>query len=66
MHRLTQADLRDLGRYPVSLQQAIVALFGVEQTRVPEARATGPAPATPAAPAAHLRPEHQQGSGIEQ
>ncbi|MDF8334476.1 hypothetical protein [Novosphingobium cyanobacteriorum] len=62
MHRLTQADLRDLGRYPVSLQQAIVALFGVE----PEACASGPAPATPAARTAHFRPEHQQGSGIEQ
>jgi hypothetical protein len=51
MHRLTQADLPDLARYPVSLQQAIVALWGVE----PEPCA----PAKPCLPAfrPHLDPE---------
>ena len=61
MHRLTQADLRDLGRYPVSLQQSIVALFGVE----PEACAPGLQPSAPAAPDASTRPDNQ-GPGIEQ
>lgn len=61
MHRLTQADLRDLGRYPVSLQQSIVALFGVE----PEACAPGLPIGAPTAPVASTRPD-QQGSGIEQ
>ena len=35
MHAITQADLPDLARYPVSLQHTIAALWGVE----PEARA---------------------------
>ncbi len=62
MHRLTQADLRDLGRYPVSLQQTIAALAGVEPPACP-----GGLPASaPSAPrSADERPD-QQGSGIDQ
>lgn len=56
MHRLTQADLRDLGRYPVSLQQTIAALAGVE----PAACAVGLPPDTPAdLRSACERPEQQ-------
>jgi len=61
MHRLTQADLRDLGRYPVSLQQSIVAVFGVE----PEPCASGLQSSVPAVPVASIRSD-KQGSGIEQ
>ena len=62
MHRLTQADLRDLARYPVSLQQTIAALAGVE----PPALAGGlPGSAPDAPPSPADRPE-QQGSGIDQ
>jgi len=61
MHRLTQADLPDLARYPVSLQQAIVALCGVE-----------PEPCAPALPSHVTNPSaksagsHMTGSGITQ
>ena len=62
MHRLTQADLRDLGRYPVSLQQTIAALAGVE----PPACAGGLRDSATATPrSADERPD-QQGSGIDQ
>ncbi|MEO0032785.1 MAG: hypothetical protein RIS94_2543 [Pseudomonadota bacterium] len=60
MHRLTQADLRDLGRYPVSLQQSIVALFGVE----PETCVPGLPVSVPTVPVAGIVPDNQ-GSGIE-
>ncbi|BEV01039.1 hypothetical protein [Novosphingobium olei] len=54
MHRLTQADLRDLARYPVSLQQIIAALAGVELS----ACAEGLPRTAPAAPAsAENRPD---------
>ncbi|WP_225205441.1 hypothetical protein [Novosphingobium huizhouense] len=63
MHRLTQADLRDLGRYPVSLQQIIAALAGVE----PSAGAGGLPDSDQVAPrSADNRPDQQQGSGIDQ
>lgn len=59
MHRLTQADLPDLARYPVSLQQVIVALWGVE----PEPCAPAlPGHVTP--PASEERRQPIKGSGI--
>lgn len=61
MHKLTQADLPDLARYPVSLQQAIVALWGFE-----------PEPCAPALPGHVMNPPVKnagsriEGSGINQ
>lgn len=62
MHRLTQADLRDLGRYPVSLQQTIAALAGVE----PPARAGGLPASAPSDPRSADERPGLQGSGIDQ
>lgn len=44
MQRLTSSDFADLARYPVSLQQTIAALWGVEQdSRAPANPDTTPA-----------------------
>lgn len=56
MQRLTSSDLADLARYPVSLQQTIAALWGVEQGSL--------APAIPdTTPAQTRRQQDLKGSG---